>query len=251
MSEQTSESLLDKHITQLRDVAEIMASAAHTQDTMNGAFAAGGDVIAKLMRTRGAALQQAIFDARGALVIYHARLAFSDPLDAIKMEIATTGMTDTQKAVRGFSQLEGVTSDQVKEYAGLATKLDELRKKQDFTEQLKEWREGLKGPLEEYDEAIRRLQELRRQGAITADEASKGIDQAKDELEKAAPKQQLRSDPKFASLIGAGTADAVRLQFSLQRDEQKDEIPKRHLKTAEEQRKLLAKIEQRLNFRVV
>jgi hypothetical protein len=204
----------------------------------------------RMQKQRADAEQQAQEEKKGA---EEAKKRLTDPLDALKAEVGKFDMSDAQKGLFDFKQLKGVTSDQVAEYTKLAGKLDELKKKHDLGDEVKKWKESIKGPVDQYDEAIAKLRQWRREGQITQEDFDKGVGAAKDELENSAPDlnkaRQQPQEPRLVAAVEAGSAAAVRLQFSNGRGDKQTQLTERQLKKQDEHKKLLEQIRDRLNLK--
>jgi hypothetical protein len=217
--------------------------------------------------TKFAAVSQRVLDqtnqagakvmAEEAKKLQEAKDAIQKPIDQLNRQVQTFGMTDAQKNVFDFKATHpDATTAQVEQYKKLAEQLGQLKKEHDVSDEVNKWKESLDGPIEKYDQTIAKLQEWRQQHRITQEEFEKGMNKAKDDLEDASPKnnqKQLNQEPRFASLIRAGSAEMVRLQFANSRSAGgSEEIPAKQLAKAEQQRQLQQQIRDRLqNFKVV
>jgi hypothetical protein len=155
------------------------------------------------------------------------------------------------KQLFDFKSLAGVTGEQVAAYEQMLGKLQQVKDAQDMGKEIDRWRESIKGPIQQYDEAIAKIRKWRDEGKITQEEFQQGVAAAKDDLERNEPTQREngRSEAKFASFIRAGSADALRLQSSLSRDSQ--EIPRKQLAKLDEQKRIQEEIRDRLDFEEV
>jgi hypothetical protein len=104
--------------------------------------------------------------------------------------VSQFGLTDSQKGLLDFKGIKGIGADQIAQYKKIQGQLDALQKTHDMTDDVKKWRESIKGSIDEYDEAIKKLQEWRAAGQITQAELEKGFAKAQDKLQQAGPKPE-------------------------------------------------------------
>lgn len=181
-----------------------------------------------------------------------AKAAAQRPFDDLAKQMATFGMSEEDRMLFDFKADPTQTAETIARYEVVIGKLKEMKQLQKMDDDVKAWKESIKGPVEQYDEVIKRLKEWRDAGKITAEEFAKGVQGAKGELGKNAPgEQQQRPEARFASFIKAGGADALRLQFSLSRDANRDKIPQQQLDSAKRQEDLLTSINDRLDLKVI
>ncbi len=186
-------------------------------------------------------------------------MAAGAKLDALGQVSPTLGgvgsiVTGAGGGLEGFKKMLGDTGGMKIDAAveidagGLTTEMKAMQADVD------KFRESLKGPIEQYDEAIERLRAWRDEQRITEEEFSRGVAAAKDGLEKSGPKQQEKNfATQLPEFIRFGSAEHERRQFQARREAgqpNKDEVPKRQLDAALRQEDLLSLIAERLDFKV-
>jgi hypothetical protein len=166
-------------------------------------------------------------------------------------------MSDAERQLVNVKDFLGLPPDAIAQYDELVGKLETLKKSHDMHEEVDRWRDSLKGPVERYDEMIEKLKQWRKEGAISVEDFQKGVDAAKDELEKSTPaeqqKQQIQTEPKLSTFIRAASAEALKFSFSAERQgqQQRDPVPQKQLTELERHRRLLQTIADRLDTEVV
>lgn len=152
----------------------------------------------------------------------------AEKLAAMREEVATMGMNDAEKAIRGLAA-NGATSQQLAEAQNLLTQkaefeqakkqMDELRQSADRV------RESVKTPMQAYEEEIGRLNEVLRAGLISWEEYGAAVRNAKATLEASGPKAPNRVEAmrgaaaqRFVYEARTGTRDTL-AQKSLQAEE--------------------------------
>lgn len=187
-------------------------------------------------------------------------MAAGAKLDALGQVSPTLGgvgsiVTGAGGGLEGFKKMLGDTGGMKIDAAveidagGLTKEMQAMQKEVD------KFKESLKGPVEEYDEAIERMRTWRDEQRITEEEFARGVAAAKDGLEKSGPKQQEQNfATQLPEFIRVGSAEHERRQFQARREARepnKDEVPKRQLDAALRQEELLSQIADRLDFKVV
>lgn len=164
-------------------------------------------------------------------------------LDRMRHDIQTFGMSDSDKMRFDWKSLmpgEAMNG----EFERLAKQMDQLQDRKKRFEGVDQFKLSVRNPVEEFDAKMKEMKAWRDIEAITAAQFDRGVAIEQDKLAALLPGRQEQG--RLPSFIRSGSAEQMRMQFSMQ--QQRDPIPAQQLKKAEEQRKLLADIKDRLNF---
>lgn len=170
-----------------------------------------------------------------------------EALAAIREELERFGLSDSAKAAMDFGMQAGVTYDLVEQFATMRAELEKLNttreKANELAEEGKRIFEQTRNPMELYEAQIERLNKLLEAQSIDWDTYGRAVREAREKLESATPKaqeQKMREDPKLATFIKAGSAQAV--QFAFQSRMGRDDIPKKQLAVTEQVERHLGRI---------
>lgn len=172
-------------------------------------------------------------------------------LDAMKRQVEQFNLTPAEKQVADFAAMGGADEAQIEEFRKQVEQLNKLQEASGIKEQIRQWSESLKTPLELYEEMGKKLEDLRDEGLLSQEEWGKGMEKAKAELDKV--KEAKAEEPKLVSFIRAGSQEAMKFQFeaALRASGRGEDIPRRQLTEAEKQTRTLESMDRKLEFKVV
>jgi hypothetical protein len=170
-------------------------------------------------------------------------------IDALKGDLAKFGKSDDEKALIDFKAgglTPGVLVDQFKR---VQEQMRAAKANADASEEVNRWRESLKGPIEQYDEAIAKLRKWRDEHRINQAEFDKGVARAKADLGSNLPRDTARRDVQLTPFLRSG-ADVARLAFQLEQGNNRDAVPEKQLAEQKQHSQLLRDIKEKLDLEV-
>ncbi len=200
----------------------------------------------ELYKLRSEGATSATINHARALQNQLAMLERSKTLTDLQTQAGQMGMTDRQKQLAGFAA-QGATDEELGRMDRMLKQIDDFNaaktKMDDLVSRGKSVFEATRTPIEKYETAIGELNELLRSGAINWQTYGRAVRAARGELESS------RGGPTSGpDLVRTGSAEARRASFEgvtgLRKI--KDDIPAKQLAAADEQTRVLKRIEGRL-----
>jgi hypothetical protein len=121
-------------------------------------------------------------------------------------------MNDLEKKLDDFSKIKGVTSNMKDEFAAVLNDLAGKQEMKSIDDKIAAFRDGIKSPMQKYEEAIDLLDQMKRRG-LTNDEYAAGVQKARADLENSVTELQ---SPKLAASMRYGSGEAAISRQKLQ-----------------------------------
>jgi hypothetical protein len=170
------------------------------------------------------------FDPKLAEKFTKDQASVADALQKMRDQVATFNFTPGEKALFDFAGMSGKNIAQLEEFQELTKKFDELAKNKELAESAKKIAEAARLPMEVFTDKIKELADLQDRGLLTAEQFGNAQKVAEGDALKGLNADEPKDTP-LATLIRAGSAEAIKFAFETSQRGQKDEIAKRQLDT--------------------
>ena len=122
----------------------------------------------------------------------------------VARQVDQFGMTDAQKKIADFSELENVTGKQIAQYRMQVDKLQQLRQQADRKSAVADALESIESPMDKFRKALERFREWFKDGLINRSQLDKLTARLRSET---------FGDEKAPRLVRAGSAEAQLLRY--------------------------------------